>query len=222
MAIDMKRSMSRTVTVVTSMKDADVAVVLYRRPVHKVMHLLSAFPDLLIICPMTPHEFNDRRVYFMNSRMRDLSINVFVNTLCDLRGDITHVDIRMTNPEVNLESEVMEALSVVNMLHHLEDVSVRLTFNDNGVHASCADRSRNFTASCYVGVGDRFFEEISVFTKSHGKFTLGSDDTAPHTYAERYSGAWDTVVKEVRQRNRFYQKKITSKVKRSLNNDRGR
>lgn len=203
---------THTFSIVNDAHKAHVALVLFERPIKKITDLLNSYPHLSVLTTMIPHDFNDDRVFFLNSRMRDLSVNTFVNYLWSLRNQISHIDIKMCYPNVlNVKTEVMEALSIVSMLVGVSSLNVRFSFNDSGAHASGYDRDRNLTTSCYVNTGAQssFYEEIQVITRDGQRYTLtGSDRLGQHTYEERYGSAWQTIVEEAAHKHRYYQQNI--------------
>lgn len=200
------------VQIVKDPVQASIALVLMERPIRKITDLLDSYPHLSVLTTMIPHDFKDKRVYFLNSRMRDLNVNCFVNYLWQLRNQISHVDIKICySKNLNLKTEVMEAMSVVSMLVGIGSINFRFSFNDNAVHVSGYDRERNITVSCYVNNGgsDAFYEEIEVITRRGERYVLtGSDELGPHSYEERYCASWQTILEEVSQKNRYYQQNI--------------
>lgn len=214
---EIAESIASHTKLVRNASDATLALVLNQHPVKKIERLLAEYPKLKVLTTMTPHDFRDPRVFFLNSRCRDLDVNCFANYLWDIQNLVTHIDMKMGyGPSINLRTEAMEALSVIDLLtgFNMADLNVRFSFNDNGLHMSCYERGSNFTASCFITrVSEAtFFEEISVFTSDGGRFTLDSGEMGNHTYAERFGAAWQTIVDETEGGNRNHQKNIKQLV----------
>lgn len=202
---------------------ANIALILMERPIKKITEFLDRYPDLSILTTMIPHDFEDKRVYFLNSRMRDLHVNCFVNYLWQLKNKISHINMKLCYSKLNLKTEVMEAISVVSMLVDIDSINFSISFNKNAVYVSGYDTKRNITVSCYVNNGGNdFYEEMEVITIYGERYKLtGSDELGPHSYGERYCASWQTTLNEVFQKNGYYQENndlIILKVKGSFRN----
>lgn len=201
-------------TTVQDPHKALVALILVKKPIKVISNMLAKYRHLAIITTMIPHDFNNDRVFFLTSRIKDMSINCFVNYLWPLRSHISHIDTKMCySNKLNVKTEIMEALSVVSMLVDIAPMNIRISLNDWGAHVSGYDERQNLTTSCYVNKNstyNSFYEQIEVIMRDGQRYALrGSDELGQHTYEERYGAAWQTIVKDTLNRNRYYQQKLT-------------
>ena len=164
-------------------------------------------------------------IYFFNDRLMDLSVNVFLNNLAGLENDIMHVDYQYQYQGINLRTEMVGILSVINELMTVPPL--KYSFYDNAkLHLTGYSNDRKFTFSCFISNCSEdggFNETITVYTKHNGTFKLGpGGNLERHTYSERYGACWDKMVEIIcnKRDTRFLlqQEKIIDmlKIDRSL------
>ena len=200
---------------------ADIAlVVIQTNTISFIEKLLYRYSNLKIITDMISHDFNSNRVYMLNLKMRDPFINTLVNNVFGLK--ISHIDITLVYHDLNLKSEVMNALCVVGMIfgwdNYKNELTLRFSYNDMSVHVSGYSRKLNFTLSIFIsnnGEYNTFNETINVFSIDNGIFVL-DNDYHQHSYYERYGSAMQTVLIDAINNNWYYQYRIPLIVTSSI------
>lgn len=213
------KSRRHAVEETSNLIDADLALIL-QKPL-EISKTISNIRKYSINIPIltTPTISNDRNIYFFNDRLLDLNINIFLNNLHGLEQDVVHVDCNLRYRGLNLRTEMIGMLSVINELHAI--TNVKYSFNGkNCLHINGYDNNRSFTFSCFIfNCSDSGFNEsFNVYTRNNGVFKLDSGDMGRHSYSERYGASWDTIVENIVNGGVLKQEKIIDmlKIDRSL------
>lgn len=197
--------------IVDNINDATIVAVFYTKNIVKFVEmLLSKYKDIKILIEMIPYNFNSKRVFMLNTKMRDMCIRIFNNNIYGL--DISHVDISLVHDKISLRSEVMNALSLVGVImgwdNYRDNLKLRFSYNDDNVHVSGYARGINFTLSIFISLSsNEFHETIKVYTKNDGIFTL-DNDIHTHSYSERYGAAIQNVINDIIENNYYYQENL--------------
>lgn len=188
------KSRSHVVVETHNCFDADLVVILEKPSIIKktilnVRKFSHSVPILTIPNSSLLNELNG--IYFLNHRLLDLNVNVFLNNLSGLDGDVIHVDCQFGYKGINLRSEMVGILSVVNEIHKI--TNIKFYFNDNNcLHVT--GNSNGFSFSCFISnCSPDFKESYTVYTKTNGVFRLGGTIMS-HNYSERYGACWDDMV----------------------------
>jgi hypothetical protein len=174
---------------------ADIAIILQKRTV--LQQTIDSVRRVSIDIPIltTCEDVWGPLIYFLNIRSLDIHINVFVNTIP--RRDVTHVDYQLTYRNMNLETEIKDMLSVIDMIHPLRDVRLRYFYGRQCLHVS-GDIPNRFTLSCFISNQSitGFDETMTVYTNGVGTYTLSRPQKmGEHTYSERYGASLDRITK---------------------------
>lgn len=177
--------------------EANLALVLQKpSEIRKTIEQIKRVSNLPILT--TPNAYLlDYGVYFFNDRLMDLNVNIFLNNLCGIENDVMHVDCQFRYKGINLRSEMVGILTVIDQIHEI--TNVKYSFNDNNcVHLTGYDNDRTFTFSCFISnCSNDFDESFTVYTRNNGIFKLNSGDIGEHTYTERYGASVDLAIENV-------------------------
>lgn len=154
-------------------------------------------------------------IYNLVVRQCDFSICSFINYLSDISADIVHVDWQFEYNNIpNLNDELIDILSVIDIMHSLDNTKLRFTSNKQTLHVSGYDK-HDFSLSCFISNNSKqFVERVTVFTTNNGTFTLSPGiDMGRYSYSERYAAAIQYFIKNSRS---FNNNKMKLKVNGSL------
>jgi hypothetical protein len=196
------KSRSHIVESTDNLLDAKLIIVLQKPS--QIKQTINEIRKISIYCPIltTPNPLlvdTTVLVYFFNDRLIDLYNNIFMNELYELRSDIVHIDCQFQYRGINLRTEMVCILALINEIKGGNPPNLKYSFNGkNCLHLTGYNDNKTFTMSCFISNCSKyggFRETITVYTKHNGVFTLGPrGGIGRHLYSERYGACWDKIV----------------------------